>query len=72
MDPTQMMYEAGLRTQPAGIDSYRRIKQEETQLAIDHMPAFEGLFKVDWKSYDLNRLAEKTNGYIRSQLAKSK
>lgn len=63
-DFTQLLYEAPLRTQPAGIDSYRKIMQKEVKLALKELPAFEGLPRADNKYYPLSRLPEGTDGVI--------
>ena len=64
-DPVQMMYEAKLRTVPAGIDSYRAIIQQETEQVLKLMPSFRGLVDVDNKYYPLGRLVETVKGIIR-------
>jgi thymidylate synthase ThyX len=69
-DPVQCFYEAKLRTQPAGIDSYRLIAQQEIEQVLKVMPAFAGFVEYDPKRYELNRLPEKTKGYIRTKIAK--
>ncbi len=71
-DPVQQFYEAKLRTQPAGIDSYRLIEQQETEIVLQHMPSFRGLVHVDNEYYPLGRLPEAVNGYIREANAKRK
>lgn len=64
-DPVQMMYEAQLRTVPAGIDSYRLIIQQETEQVLQLMPSFRGLVDVDNNYYPLGRLDEAVKGNIR-------
>ena len=71
-DATQQFYEGGLRTVPQGIDSYRKIVQQEMKQTLELMPSFKGLVAWDDKYYDLGRLDETVNGYIRNQLALSK
>ncbi len=59
-DPVQCFYEAKLRAQAAGADSYRRIAREEIHQVLDVMPSFKGLVEFDdTPSYPLNRLPEK-------------
>ncbi|MBD3209684.1 FAD-dependent thymidylate synthase [Candidatus Woesearchaeota archaeon] len=70
-EPVQMFYEAGLRTQPAGIDSYRSIIQQEMEQTFELMPAFRGLVKVNNDYYDLGRLPEKVNSKIRKAREKT-
>ncbi len=67
MDPVQAFYQARLRSQPAGADTYRTIAQQEIHQVLDKMPAFNGLVIFDDNYYPLNRLPEKTDGYIRSK-----
>jgi thymidylate synthase ThyX len=57
-DVVQCFYEAGLRTQPAGIDSYRSIAQQEIHQVLDLMPVFNGLIPFDDTYHDLGRLPE--------------
>ncbi len=59
-DPVQCFYEAKLRSQPAGIDSYRSIAQQEIKKLIELMPVFDGLVPFDNNYYDLGRLPETT------------
>lgn len=64
-EPTQAAYEAGLRTIPAGIDSYRNIIQQEMTQTFDLMPAFKGLIDVDNNYYELGRIPETVNAKVR-------
>ncbi|MFH1649296.1 MAG: FAD-dependent thymidylate synthase, partial [Candidatus Woesearchaeota archaeon] len=64
-DPVQMMYVAPLRTQAAGHESYRVLVIGETDQAMAHLPAFEGLVPYDRNSYVLNRLPEEVDAAIR-------
>ena len=64
-DPTQCFYEAELRTQPAGIDSYRKIAQDEIKIVLEHMPSFKGLVKFDDNNYPLGRLEDSVLRIIR-------
>lgn len=70
-DPVQEFYEAKLRAQAAGIDSYRTIAHQEIEAALELMPAFKGLVDYDPAKYALNRLPEKTRGYIRGRQKKA-
>lgn len=63
-DPVQCFYEAKLRTQPAGIDSYRSIAQQEIKKLLKLMPVFNGLVPFDDNYYDLGRLPETTRMVI--------
>ncbi|MFA4960630.1 MAG: FAD-dependent thymidylate synthase [Candidatus Pacearchaeota archaeon] len=59
MDPNQLFYQAQLRCQPAGADSYRTIALQEIRQGLKILPAFRGLISFDNKnSYLLNRLPE--------------
>src|SRR3989338_1218237 len=69
-DPVQCFYEAELRTQAAGADSYREIALQEIKQVLDVLPSFRGLIPYDEKIHPLNRLNEKVNGYIRDQKRK--
>ena len=69
-DPTQCFYEAGLRTQPAGADSYREIARQEIEQVLGVMPSFKGLIPYDGEHYPLNRLPEQVNGFIRREKTK--
>ncbi|HLD97752.1 MAG TPA: FAD-dependent thymidylate synthase [Candidatus Nanoarchaeia archaeon] len=69
-DPVQCMYEAKLRSQSAGADSYRSIAIQEIEQVLDIMPAFRGLVEFDKGVYPLNRLPEKVDGFIRKKLRK--
>jgi thymidylate synthase ThyX len=71
-DVVQCLYEGPLRTQPAGIDSYRSIVQKEIRQLVELMPAFEGLIPYDLNYYELGRLPELVNGKVRQQKAKQK
>ncbi|MFC1741411.1 FAD-dependent thymidylate synthase [Nanoarchaeota archaeon] len=64
-DVVQCFYEAKLRAQPAGIDSYRWIAQQEIKQLLEMMPVFKGLVPYDDKYYDLGRLHETMNMKIR-------
>ncbi|MFH1668732.1 MAG: FAD-dependent thymidylate synthase [Candidatus Woesearchaeota archaeon] len=64
-DPVQCFYEAKLRAQPAGIDSYRSIAQQEITQLLDVMPVFKGLVPYDAEYYNLGRLEETVNGKLR-------
>jgi thymidylate synthase ThyX len=58
-DLAQVAYVAGLRTQPAGHDSYRAIAIQETEQALTLLPAFRDLITFDSKeTYTLGRLEE--------------
>jgi hypothetical protein len=70
-DPTQCFYEAGLRTQPAGADSYREIARQEIVQVLEVMPAFKGLIPYDAEHYPLNRLPEQVNGFVRREKARN-
>ncbi|RMD45878.1 hypothetical protein D6829_01040 [Candidatus Pacearchaeota archaeon] len=66
MDPNQLFYQAKLRCQPAGADSYRKIALQEIEQGLEHLPAFRGLIDFDsTPKYPLNRLVEAVNGKIR-------
>lgn len=65
-DPVQCFYEARLRTQPAGIDSYRKVEALEIEQALDHLPAFRGLIPFDSNYYPLNRLPERIDATIKA------
>ncbi len=67
-DPVQKFYEAKLRTQPAGIDSYRSIMIQETEALLKHLPAFKGLVEYDNNNYILGRLPE----MVRRKIEKAK
>lgn len=69
-DPVQQMYEAKLRTVPAGIDSYRDIVQQETEQMLKLMPSFRRLIEVDNNYYSLGRLHETVKGTIRKEKEK--
>ncbi len=64
-DPVQCFYEAKLRAQPAGIDSYRSIAQQEIKQLLDEMPVFKGLVPYDDRYYELGRLYETVSMKIR-------
>jgi len=64
-DPVQCFYEAKLRTQPAGIDSYRLIAQQEIKQLLDIMPVFKGLIPYDDNYYELGRMPETVNMKVR-------
>ncbi|MBW2968119.1 FAD-dependent thymidylate synthase [Candidatus Woesearchaeota archaeon] len=64
-DVVQCFYEAKLRAQPAGIDSYRSIAQQEISQILEVMPVFKGLIPYDEAYYELGRLPETVNGKIR-------
>jgi len=66
-DPVQCFYEAKLRTQPAGNDTYRDVAQQEIKQVLEAMPSFKGLVDWDENYYPLNRLPESVNGYIKSE-----
>ena len=70
-EPVQQFYEAGLRTVPQGIDSYRKISQQETEQMLNLIPSLRGLVKWDEGYYNLGRLDETVNGYIKNQLKKA-
>ncbi|MBW2965269.1 FAD-dependent thymidylate synthase, partial [Candidatus Woesearchaeota archaeon] len=57
-DVVQCFYEAKLRSQPAGIDSYRTIAIQEIEQLLDKMPAFKGLVPYTSEYHDLGRLPE--------------
>jgi len=58
-DPVQCFYEAPLRTQAAGVDSYRLIERQEIHQLLTLMPSFKGLVEFDdTPNYPLNRLPE--------------
>lgn len=60
-DPVQCFYEAKLRCQAAGADSYRTIELQEIHSVLNIMPSFKGLVEFDnTPSYALNRLPETT------------
>lgn len=66
MDPNQLFYQAKLRGQAAGADSYRTIALQEMEQGLEKMPAFEGLIEYDSTPYyPLNRLPEAVNGAIK-------
>jgi hypothetical protein len=65
-DCVQCFYEAKLRTQAAGIDSYRSICQQEIKQLLDIMPVFKGLIPFDDNHYHLGRLPETVNIFINS------
>jgi thymidylate synthase ThyX len=68
-NPRQEFYEAQLRTQPAGIDSYRTIKIMETEQVLELMPAFKEL--VDYDStpkYPLGRLPELMREIVKEEI----
>ncbi|MBW2971713.1 FAD-dependent thymidylate synthase [Candidatus Woesearchaeota archaeon] len=74
-DPVQCFYEAGLRTQPAGIDSYRSIAQQEIRKLLEMMPVFKGLVPFDDTYHDLGRLPETVRmeiDHFRDQINKGK
>ncbi len=74
-DPVQCFYEAGLRTQPAGIDSYRSIAQQEINKLLELMPVFQGLIPFDNEYHELGRLPETIRmetEHFRNQAAKGK
>ncbi|MBU2561610.1 MAG: FAD-dependent thymidylate synthase [Nanoarchaeota archaeon] len=74
-EPVQCFYEAGLRTQPAGIDSYRSIAQQEIRKLLELMPVFQGLVPFDDEYYDLGRLPETIRmeiDYFKEQIKKGK
>lgn len=59
-DPVQSFYEAKLRAQAAGADSYRQIAISEANQTLDLLPSFKGLVEFDnTQEYALNRLPEK-------------
>ncbi len=64
MDPVQAFYQAKLRAQPAGADSYRSIARSEIKQILGVMPAFDGLVEFDDNEYPLNRLPEAVQGTI--------
>jgi thymidylate synthase ThyX len=70
-DPVQCFYEAKLRTQPAGIDSYRSIANQEIKQLLEILPVFKGLVQYDDKYYDLGRLPETVNMKIRRHKEKA-
>ncbi|MBU0959077.1 MAG: FAD-dependent thymidylate synthase [Nanoarchaeota archaeon] len=57
-DPVQCFYEAKLRAQAAGADSYRKIARQEIHQVLNVMPSFKGLVEFDDAEYPLNRLPE--------------
>lgn len=60
-DPVQAFYEAKLRCQAAGADSYRTIALSEIHQTLKLMPSFDGLVEFDdTPNYPLNRLPETT------------
>lgn len=66
LDPNQLFYQAKLRGQAAGADSYRTIALQEMQQGLDKLPAFKGLIEYDSTPYyQLNRLPEAVNGIIK-------
>ncbi len=66
LDPNQLFYQAKLRAQAAGADSYRAIALREIQQGLDKMPTFNGLIEYDGTFYyPLNRLPEAVNGIIK-------
>ncbi len=66
LDPNQLFYQAKLRAQAAGADSYRTIALQEIQQGLAKMPAFNGLIEYDGTFYyPLNRLPEAVNGIIK-------
>ncbi len=66
MDPGQQFYQAKLRCQAAGIDSYRTISLQEVAQTLEIMPSFKGLVPYDaTPKYDLGRLPEKVEGIVR-------
>jgi hypothetical protein len=67
-DPVQCFYEAKLRTQPAGIDSYRLIAQQEIKQLLELIPVFKGLIPFDDNYHDLGRLDET----VRMKIARNK
>ncbi len=69
-DPVQCFYEAKLRTQPAGNDSYRNIAQQEIKQVLEAMPSFENFVERDMNYYPLNRLPEAVKGYIEKEESK--
>jgi thymidylate synthase ThyX len=68
-DPVQCFYEAKLRTQPGGIDSYREIARQEIEQVLSLMPAFTGLIEYTPGEYPLNKLSEKVRTYIENRKA---
>ncbi len=71
-DVVQCFYEAKLRAQPAGIDSYRSIAQQEISQLLEVMPVFKGLIPYDDEYYELGRLTETVNGKINRVKQKAK
>lgn len=66
LDPNQLFYQAKLRAQAAGADSYRTIALQEMQQGLDKLPAFKGLIEYDATPYyPLNRLPEAVNRIIK-------
>ncbi|MEK6897965.1 MAG: FAD-dependent thymidylate synthase [Nanoarchaeota archaeon] len=64
MDPVQAFYQAKLRTQPAGAETYRGIARQEIKQVLELMPSFKGFVEFDNNDYVLNRLPEAVNGVI--------
>jgi len=64
MDPAQAFYQAKLRAQPAGENSYRNIARQEIKQVLELMPAFDGLIEFDDGDHPLNRLPEAVEGTI--------
>jgi hypothetical protein len=65
MDPNQLFYQAQLRCQPAGADSYRTIALQEIKQGLEIMPALRGIIPFDNSPiYPLNRLPEAVKGEI--------
>ena len=69
-DFAQVIYQAGLRTVPAGIDSYRSIAQQEVHQVLELKPVFKGLVRFDDEYYDLGRLPETTRMAVEGYKAK--
>lgn len=66
MDPNQLFYQAKLRTQPAGADSYREVALQEIRQGLELLPSFKGIVPFDGtQKYPLNRLPETVNAMIR-------
>jgi len=71
LDPNQLFYQAKLRGQAAGADSYRTIALQEMEQGLEKMPAFKGLIEYDSTPYyPLNRLPEAVNGAIKRATGK--
>lgn len=69
-DPVQAFYEAKLRTQAAGIDSYRTIARQEIKQVLDVMPSFREFVEFDNNEYPLNKLPEAVKNTIARLCAK--